>query len=131
MTQNFARSLQDPVFLREQLGNLGAAELAAAQAAVRLALDHMAQAGLVLVPQEPTPGLLMCMAIRHDHALGCPGYYDQPLFAGQLGSHQKRLDAALREMKKLHEEVVGQGFYRPDRERAYVELSQIKDAPEA
>lgn len=131
MTQEeLACFLQDPDFLRQSLGSLEEAEVLAAQAVVRLVLAQVEQADLALVSRVPTPGLLMSMAIRHDHALGCPGYYDQPLFAGQQISHQQRLDAALREMKRLHEEVVGRGFYQSDREAAYVQLGQVKAAPE-
>lgn len=32
--------------------------------------------GLVIVPVEPTDELLMSMAVRYDHGLGVPGYYD-------------------------------------------------------
>lgn len=67
------------------------------------------------LPQNPPPGLLMSMAIRSDHGLGVPGYYDQPMFAASGLTHQQRLDLALMEMAKLYEEVSGYGFYKwPD-----------------
>jgi hypothetical protein len=62
-----------------------------------------------LVPVEPTDELLRSMAVRYDHGLGCPGYYDQ---FGE-GEHEKRLRAAMTTMRQLHEEVVGAGFHRP------------------
>lgn len=79
--------------------------------------------GYVLVSVEPTPGLLMSMAIRGDHALGCPGYYDQEMFkANGHVSHQRTLEVAISEARKQHEEVVGAGFYSPEREAGYVAM---------
>ena len=79
--------------------------------------------GFALVPIEPTPGKLMSMAIRHDHALGMPGYYDQ--LDGVFGngvSHQKRLESIIRQMRQLHEEVVGLGFYSAEEETDYAAM---------
>jgi hypothetical protein len=76
--------------------------------------------GMVLVPVEPSPGLLASMAIRSDHALGCAGYYDQ---FGKEGDHARRMESTMRSMRQLHEEVVGTGFYSPDREASYAALS--------
>lgn len=56
----------------------------------------------------PPDRLLLSMAIRYDHGLGIPGYYDTLFGEGQ---HQKRLNSALTVMRQLHEEVVGKGFY--------------------
>jgi hypothetical protein len=73
------------------------------------------------LPKEPPPGLLMSMAIRYDHGLGCPGYYDSfPRFEGD--GHQKRLESTLRTMRQLYEEVSGQGFYKPELEGQYVAM---------
>jgi hypothetical protein len=69
--------------------------------------------GHVVVPVEPTPELLMSMAVRYDHGLGIPGYYDQEIFSKSGITHAQRLEATLRTMSQLHEEVVGTGFYRP------------------
>jgi hypothetical protein len=71
-----------------------------------------------LVSRTPTDGLLMSMAIRYDHGLGIPGYYDQPMFEGI--THKQRLESTLRIMRQIHEEVVGTGFYNPAREEFYV-----------
>lgn len=71
--------------------------------------------GHVVVPVKPTDELLMSMAVRYDHGLGIPGYYDQELFAGSGITHAQRLQGALTTMRQLHEEVVGKGFYRPNR----------------
>jgi hypothetical protein len=70
------------------------------------------------LPNTPSPGLLMSMALRYDHALGIPGYYDDlPI---QLGmSHDERLKSTLSMMRQLYEEISGQGFYRPEREAEY------------
>ena len=78
--------------------------------------------GFVLVSVEPTVGLLMSMAVRRDHGLGYPGYYDDPAFGG-AGWHQRRLDAALGYARQQHEEVVGHGFYSADREQQYASLA--------
>jgi hypothetical protein len=67
----------------------------------------------VLVPVKPTDALLMSMAVRYDHGLGIPGYYDSELFAASGLTHARRLEAALTTMRQLHEEVVGKGFYKP------------------
>lgn len=84
------------------------------------ASEYIPQPGMVTVPREPTPGLLMSMAIRYDHGLGVDGYYDQPLLAGN-GAHKQRLESTLRTMRQLHEEVTLRGFYKPERESAYSE----------
>lgn len=70
------------------------------------------------LPKEPPLGLLVSMAIRNDHGLGVPGYYDQ----FEPGSHRKRMDAALSEMRKLYEEVSGYGFYQPEKDEYYESL---------
>lgn len=82
----------------------------------------------VVVPREPTPGLLMSMALRADHALGMPGYYDQPLIARKGVTHARRLELALAEARKMHEEVVGSGFYAPEREGFYFAMLPSADA---
>lgn len=69
--------------------------------------------------REPPPGLLMSMALRFDHALGLPGFYDR---MGQPGDHQRRLEDTLVSMRQVWEEVVGLGFYRPDLEDRYAAL---------
>lgn len=72
--------------------------------------------GYALVPLEPSDEHLTSMAIRSDHGLGVPGYYDQPmmrLVAGGEGlTHAKRLEGVKRNMRQLYEEAIGQGFFR-------------------
>lgn len=82
--------------------------------------------GMALVPVTPSDGLLMSMAIRHDHGLGCPGYYDQPLMqrANHGVSHARMVECALSDMRKLHEEVVGSGFYSPGKESDYAAMAK-------
>lgn len=79
-------------------------------------------AGLaVVLPKEPPLGLLMSMALRYDHGLGCPGYYDtMPTYNGE--THAKRLEATITTMRQLYEEVSGYGFYRPDCEEEYAAM---------
>lgn len=83
------------------------------------------------LPKEPPPGLLMSMAIRYDHGLGVPGYYDN-LIMGRAPepweTHAARLASALSLMRKLYEEVSGHGFYRPEREAEYAKLAAIDAA---
>lgn len=65
---------------------------------------------------EPPDGLLLSMAIRSDHGLGCPGYYDSlsGIGVGEGGvTHAMRLEMTMREMRKLWEEVTGRGFWHP------------------
>ncbi|MNU30408.1 hypothetical protein D3C71_188930 [compost metagenome] len=75
--------------------------------------DIFVPKGHVVVPVKPTDELLMSMAVRYDHGLGLPGYYDQELFSGSGITHAQRLEAALTTMRQIHEEVVGEGFHRP------------------
>jgi hypothetical protein len=78
--------------------------------------------GYVAVKEDPTPGLLYSMAIRADHGLACNGYYDSLSFPG---GHQRRLEVALSEARKQHEEVTLQGFYSVDKEEEY--LASLKN----
>lgn len=79
--------------------------------------------GYVLVPVEPTEGRLMSMALRSDHALGFPGYYDQEMLRYPGGpTHQQRLEAAISDARRHYEEVVGTGFYSPDKEASYAAM---------
>ncbi len=68
----------------------------------------------VIVPREPTDELLKSMAIRYDHGLGIPGYYDENPITGEPNeiNHDARLKTVLGIMRQLHEEVVGEGFYK-------------------
>ena len=86
----------------------------------KAALTAIEDAGMVVVPREATDGLLMSMAIRDDHGLGVPGYYDQEIFGAMKVTHAQRVMSALRTMRKLYEEVVGTGFYNADREADYL-----------
>lgn len=73
-----------------------------------------------VVSKKPTSGLLMSMAICYDHALGMPGYYDSEMWKKPNGvSHAQRLKNTISIMRQLHEEVVGTGFYAPNREKYY------------
>jgi hypothetical protein len=108
-------------FLGEKTVEEVALELLAENEALRKERE-----GKVLVSVAPSDGLLMSMAIRSDHALGCPGYYDQKgLGRPNNGvSHARMLECALGGMRKLHEEVVGTGFYSPEKEADYQAMAK-------
>ncbi len=74
---------------------------------------YLSSIGGVVISAEPTDDLLRSMAIRYDHGLGVPGYYDQPVFGAENGGHARRMEATITTMRQLHEEVVGKGFYEP------------------
>lgn len=69
--------------------------------------------------KQPPIGLLMSMALRFDHGLALPGYYDQPLFASEGITHKQRLESTINQMRQLWEEVAGEGFYKPEYEDVY------------
>jgi len=73
------------------------------------------------VPSQPPVGLLVSMALRMDHGLGVPGYYDQPFFKDSSGgaAHLRRFKAAMGTAQQLWEEVTGHGFYQPEKEAEY------------
>ncbi|RDL13436.1 hypothetical protein [Pseudomonas jessenii] len=111
--------------LQEFLGEKTVEEVALELLAENEALRKERE-GKVLVSVAPSDGLLMSMAIRSDHALGCPGYYDQKVL-GRLNngvSHARMLECALGDMRKLHEEVVGAGFYSPEKETDYLAMAK-------
>lgn len=72
------------------------------------------------LPKEPPLGLLVSMAIRFDHGLGCGGYYD---FLLGDGEHDKRMNYTLGVMRQLYEEVNGHGFYSTEREEHYAKMA--------
>jgi hypothetical protein len=78
-------------------------------------LSDLEATGMAIVPTKPTEILLKSMAVRYDHGLGMPGYYDQELIASEGVTHARRLESTMITMRQLHEEVVGTGFYRADR----------------
>lgn len=83
------------------------------------AVKAPAPASLVAIPREPSEGVLMSIAIRLDHGLGVPGFYDQELFAASGVTHARRLQVAIDDARRAYEEVAGSGFYRPDLEDWY------------
>jgi hypothetical protein len=111
--------------LQEFLGEKTVEEVALELLAENEALRKERE-GKILVSVAPSDGLLMSMAIRSDHALGCPGYYDQKgLGRPNNGlSHARMLECALGDMRKLHEEVVGAGFYSPEKEADYLAMAK-------
>ncbi|KQV66591.1 hypothetical protein [Caulobacter sp. Root343] len=89
--------------------------------------DPVTTPAQVLVPVEPPVELLVSMAIRQDHGLGVPGYYDQPIFGGENIGHEARMRSAIGDMRKLYEEVVGAGFYSPEHAERYRALAPSDD----
>lgn len=85
--------------------------------------------GFMIVPKEPTRGLLVSMAIRWDHGLGIPGYYDKGLHQLSGLTHKQRLLSAINLMRQLYQEATGQGFYSPDAESRYSELMDVTATP--
>ncbi len=102
-----------------------------------VAMDRAYKAPWPDMPAEPPPGLLMSMAIRFDHGLGVPGYYDQfkalaitcDMPPGP--THAERLESTLRTMRQLYEEVSGYGFYLKAKEAEYAALAARHDPPNA
>jgi len=70
--------------------------------------------GYVLISKTPPEELLISMAVRDDHGLGCPGYYDQAIFSGDGITHARRMEIRIADMRKVYEEVAGEGFYKPE-----------------
>lgn len=65
-----------------------------------------------VLPVTPPDGLLHSMAVRFDHGLGCPGFYDQDIYSQSGKSHKERYDNAIQTMSQLYEEVSGHGFFK-------------------
>jgi hypothetical protein len=93
-------------------------------------MDRAYKAPWPQMPKEPPPGLLMSMAIRFDHGLGVPGYYDQHRHMAVIcdvppgPTHAQRLESTLRTMRQLYEEVSGHGFYSTAKEDEYAALAR-------
>jgi hypothetical protein len=81
------------------------------------------------LPKEPPLGLLVSMALRQDHGLGVPGYYDSQFFGGTNPSHKQRMESAVRSMRQLYEEVSGHGFWSPENDCEYVARYQAAIGP--
>jgi hypothetical protein len=71
--------------------------------------------------ENPPPGLLMSIALRLDHALASPGYYDS--IYGE-GHHKSRVEMALIDARRVWEECSGNGFYSPEKSRYYRDLEK-------
>lgn len=72
------------------------------------------QATHVYVPIEPDPALLISMATRLTHGFG-------------LLSRETQ-DSMIHDMRKLHDEVVGNGFYNAHNRRRYLETLNPSNA---
>ena len=69
-----------------------------------------------IVPREPSDGLLVSMAMRNDHGFG-------------LISESAKASALI-PMRQIHEEVVGIGFYRHDRDTKYKAMIEASEKGE-
>lgn len=96
-------SLQNPSAMKLAMGEMSHEELVAAQQAVRDVLEGLAQSEWSAGDREPPQALLQSMAVRLDHGLGLPGYYDQ---FSPPGTHQKRLEHAMGVAKAAHASFV-------------------------
>lgn len=67
--------------------------------------------GWKLVPINPPDTCIASMAVRSDHGLAIPGYYDDGLQKDPAG-HTRRLEATMTSMRQLYEEAIGEGFYK-------------------
>jgi len=73
----------------------------------------------IRIPVKPSNELLNSMAIRYDHAFGLSLPDEEieimrkeyPIWGSQYKTKREK-EQILITMKQLHEEVVGQGFYR-------------------
>ena len=66
-----------------------------------------------IAPREPSDGLLVSMAMRNNHGFGL------------LSESAKA--SALIPMRQIHEEVVGIGFYRHDRDPKYKAMIEASE----
>lgn len=67
--------------------------------------------GWKLVPITPSETCISSMAVRYDHGLGIPGYYDEGFQKDPCG-HTRRLEATKTTMRQLYEEAIGEGFFK-------------------
>lgn len=80
------------------------------------------------LPKIPPEELLHSMAVRYDHGLGIPGYYDShPLFSSGKLSHKQRYEAAISLMRQLYEEVSGYGFFAWENPPATLHWTDCED----
>jgi hypothetical protein len=110
--EKVTRAIESVVVMDGTYSISGDDAIALAQSAIAAYRQALEAEGMVIVPKEPAPALLRSMAIRYDHGLGCPGYYDHPPMQRDGVTHERRLEATISTMRQLHEEVVGTGFYR-------------------
>lgn len=75
------------------------------------------------VPIEPSDGLLNSMALRFDHGIFAPAFPGAKFIPSTEEERQQRIEVTRTIMRQLHEEVVGKGFYRPEREAEYAAKS--------
>lgn len=76
--------------------------------------------GFTIVPIEASSGLLTSMALRYDHSLFMPANEpDNMFFPYTEEDRARKIRATLSMMRQIHEEVVGIGFYQPEKEADY------------
>lgn len=94
-------------------------EIAKATWQAALAYVRKGVEGHVSVPVEPSPGLLASMAMRYDHGIFLSPDPRSSLLPVSEEARARRISSTISTMRQLHEEVVGTGFYSPDRETQY------------
>lgn len=75
--------------------------------------DNKKSPDMVTVPVVPDEALLISMALRFDH-----GFFLLP------PAHRKVI---IDDMRKVHEEVVGTGFYKPENRDRYLAMRIEED----
>lgn len=96
-------ALLNPSAMKLSMGEMSHEELVAAQQAVRDVMEGLAESGWSAGDREPPQALLQSMAVRLDHGLGLPGYYDQ---FSPPGTHQRMLEHAMDVAKAAHASFV-------------------------
>lgn len=79
--------------------------------------------GMVRVPREPSIGLLVSIACRLDHSFYAQRTGMSPFILDESDDEfRRRQQSLLADAKRAHEEIVGKGFYAPEREDYYVAM---------
>lgn len=97
-------ALLSPSAMKLAMGEMSREELVAAQKAVREVLESLGDSGWSVGDRQPPMGLLQSMAVRLDHGLGLPGYYDQ--FGMPPGTHAQKLEKAIDLARDTHTSFV-------------------------
>ena len=84
--------------------------------------------GYVTVPKTPTDGLINSMCMRMHHDFGCDRQeFETGGIKISAGWTPEEREALASTMRQLYEEVVGEGFYKPEDEDLYAKITQKKE----